>query len=200
MQTACFGKKRMKKERQARAEATRSALLDAARGLFADRGYAETSTPDICALAGITRGALYHHFADKRDLFRAVLDREAQAVAADIRGAAPPTLDDRESLVAGSLAYLDAMRRPGRTRLLLIEGPTVLGAEEIGALDAKHTTATLVEGLGEAIADTRVEIAALARLLSAAFDRAALEIDSGRGSDETRSAMLWLIERVLDAR
>ena len=67
-----------------RTEATRLALIDAARALFVSKGYGDTSTPEIAVAAGITRGALYHHFADKRDLFRQVLVREAETVAADI--------------------------------------------------------------------------------------------------------------------
>lgn len=182
---------------QARAAVTRSALMDAAFELFRERGYAGTSTPDICALAGITRGALYHHFADKRDLFRAVLEREAKAVANEIRFAAAATPDKREALMAGSLAYLDAMKRPGRTRLLLVEGPSVLGLEEATAIDRRNAAATLEEGLAETIKDSGVDIASLARLVSAAFDRAALEIDAGRDSAQTRTAMLWLLRRLL---
>lgn len=66
---------------QERTEATRTALLSAARKLFVEKGYAATSTPEIAAAADITRGALYHHFADKQDLFRAILEDEARAVA-----------------------------------------------------------------------------------------------------------------------
>ncbi|HJU40420.1 MAG TPA: helix-turn-helix domain-containing protein, partial [Tahibacter sp.] len=69
---------------QERTDATRTALLDAARVLFVDAGYGDTSTPDICAAAGTTRGALYHHFVDKRDVFRHVLAREARAVRDEI--------------------------------------------------------------------------------------------------------------------
>ena len=102
-----------------RAEATKTALLDAARGLFVEKGYAETSTPEIVEVAKVSRGALYHHFDDKRDLFRAVVEREAQAVAAEIEASASTALPAREALLKGSMAYLDAMSVPGRTRLLL---------------------------------------------------------------------------------
>uniref|UniRef100_UPI001ABCFCCB SDR family NAD(P)-dependent oxidoreductase n=1 Tax=Variovorax paradoxus TaxID=34073 RepID=UPI001ABCFCCB len=70
-----------------RTETTRQALTEAARALFVDQGYGQTSTPDIVAAAGITRGALYHHYADKRDLFRHVLEQESRAVAAEIAAA-----------------------------------------------------------------------------------------------------------------
>ncbi|SFK79789.1 TetR/AcrR family transcriptional regulator [Lysobacter sp. cf310] len=180
-----------------RTDATRLALLEAARGLFVERGYADTSTPDICAAAGITRGALYHHYADKRDLFRHVLTREAGAVAADIEAAAPALADPRAALLAGSQAYLAAMAVPGRTRLLLIDGPAVLGLAELTALDDAHAARTLREGLAAAMARAPSEIDAYARLLSAAFDRAALEIDAGADAQAIRAAMQDLLTRAI---
>lgn len=177
----------------------RGALIDAARVLFVAKGYADTSTPEIAAAAGTTRGALYHHFVDKRDLFRGVLACEQGAVAADIRAAAPPALAAREALIAGSQAYLQAMTMPGRTRLLLIEAPAVLGMAEIAALDAANAGATLLEGLAAARVGRNdgVSVAALADLLAAAFDRAALQIEAGTAPDEVRAALLWLLQRAL---
>ncbi|WP_316152431.1 TetR/AcrR family transcriptional regulator [Cupriavidus sp. BIC8F] len=177
-----------------RTEATRQALLDAARALFVSRGYGDTSTPDVCAAAGITRGALYHHFADKRDLFRHVLAEEAAAVAADIEAAAPVGLDAADALIAGAQAYLDAMTVPGRTRLLLVEGPAVQGLRETLALDDANAARTLREGLKAAGVDPQGDVAPL---LSAAFDRAALEIEAGADAARVRGAMLWLLRRVL---
>lgn len=183
---------------QERTETTRQALLDAARALFVSKGYGATSTPDICATTSTTRGALYHHFADKRDLFRHVLQREAEAVAADIAAATPEGLAPHAALLAGSEAYLTAMTVPGRTRLLLIDGPAVLGLAELLALDAANAASSLQEGLAAALPDTgEVPIAALSALLSAAFDRAALEIDAGADPQAVRTAMLWLVEQVL---
>ena len=181
-----------------RTETTQLALLEAARALFVSKGYGDTSTPDIALAAGITRGALYHHFADKRDLFRQVLAREAMAVAADIEAAAPAPLGPREALLQGSEAYLDAMTVPGRTRLLLVDGPAVLGMAEAMAIDDANAAHSLREGLVRAgMGRGKVSVDALSQLLSAAFDRAALEIDAGADANEVRAAMRWLIEQAL---
>ena len=135
-----------------RTEATREALIAAARARFVSEGFAETSTPAIVADAGVTRGALYHHFEDKRDLFLAVVEREAEAVANRIGtvGVDRP-LSPREVLFEGSRAYLEAMRVPGRTRLLLIEAPAVLGAADARRVDDRHAGATLVDALARVL-------------------------------------------------
>lgn len=190
----------MPRTNRERTEATRGALLAAARALFVFKGYADTSTPEIVAAAGITRGALYHHFEDKRALFRAVLEEEARAVADEIERAAPATRSPRKALIAGSEAYLDAMTVAGRTRLLLVDGPAVLGPGESLALDQAHAGRTLREGLATAL-DQRIAppltVDALATLLSAAFDRAALAIDAGDDPAAIRAAMVRLIERTV---
>jgi len=181
-----------------RTETTRLALLEAARALFVDKGYSATSTPEIVLAAGITRGAMYHHFADKRDLFRQVLAREAMAVAADIEAATPERLGPREALLEGSEAYLKAMTVPGRTRLLLIDGPAVLGMAEAMAIDDANAAHSLREGLKRAgMGRGEVSVDALSQLLSAAFDRAALEIEGGADAKEVRAAMRWLVEQAL---
>lgn len=180
-----------------RTETTRRALLEAARALFVEKGYGATSTPDVAAAAGITRGALYHHFADKQDLFRQVLEAEAAAVREDILAADRPGLSAQAALIAGAEAYLQAMTLPGRTRLLLIEGPAALGAPEALAIDEANAGSTLREGLAEALGEDGVDCDALARLMSAAFDRAALEIDAGGDAVRVRQAMLWLVRKLL---
>ncbi len=180
-----------------RSDTTRAAILDAARDLFIAKGYADTATPDIVAAAGLTRGALYHHFEDKKALFRAVLEREAGHVAAAIelsdRGQGSP----RDALLTGASAYFDAMSIPGRVRLLLLDGPAVLGVAEIAAIDAAHGGRTLREGLAAAMPPGRLDgagLTATAVLLSAAFDRAVLEIDAGAARDPYLGAIGRLID------
>lgn len=174
--------------------------MEAARRLFIERGYADTATPDIVAAAGVTRGALYHHFSDKRALFRAVVEQEAAAVAAEIE--APQARTAAEGLLAGGDAYFDAMQQAGRTRLLLLDGPAVLGRLEMDAIDDRHGNRTLREGLAAAMQSRemrRLPIGPLTALLGAAFDRAALAIEAGADRQSFRTAMHALVGGLLEA-
>ncbi|WP_421916822.1 TetR/AcrR family transcriptional regulator [Mesorhizobium sp.] len=185
-----------------RTEATRADLIAAARRLFTEKSYAETGTPEIVAAAGVTRGALYHHFADKQALFTAVVEQEAQAVAEEIDHASPPSLSARDALVAGSDAYLAAMRTPGRTRLLLLDGPAVLGRAAMDAIDNRHGNRSLREGLVAAMrarALQKLPVEALTALLAAAFDRAALAIEAGGSSEDYRAVLMALIDGLCPA-
>ena len=186
-----------------RSGATRTALVKAARELFISKGYAATGTPEIVAAAGLTRGALYHHFADKQALFHAVVAAEGEAVAREIETMSATSADPIDALLAGSQAYLAAMRIPGRTRLLLVDGPAVLGTRAIKLLDEDKAARTLRAGLRAAFAaqgrPPNAALDALADLLSAAFDRAALAIEDGADPTLYRDAMAALITPVAEA-
>lgn len=172
---------------QSRTEATRASLLDAARRMFAQKGYAAASTPEIVAASGVTRGALYHHFADKEALFRAVVVAEYEAVAAEV-AETPSDQDALSALMAGSRRYLEAMRRDGRIRIMLVDGPAVLGPGDMARIDRTTTAATLAAGLAAAMEGGRIRalpVEALTGLLSAMFDKAALAISMGASEDET---------------
>lgn len=185
-----------------RTDATRADLIAAARQLFTEKSYAETGTPEIVARAGVTRGALYHHFKDKQALFWAVAEQEAEAVAAEIeRAASPDAQSPRDALLAGSDAYLDAMRAPGRTRLLLLDGPAVLGRAGMDEIDSRHGNRTLREGLVAAMrsgAMRKLPADALTSLLAAAFDRAALAIDAGESPQDCRAVLAALIDGLIE--
>ncbi|WP_343717099.1 helix-turn-helix domain-containing protein [Inquilinus sp.] len=179
-----------------RSDRTQAALIAAARGLFVERGYAETGTPELVAAAGVTRGALYHHFADKQALFRAVVEAEAAAVTTEVERAAPADLPPLEALEGGGDAFLRAMAAPGRTRLLLIEAPAVLGREAVDEIDARHGGRTLREGLAAAMATGALRplpLDAAAQLLGAAYDRAALAIVGGADPAECRAVLAALV-------
>ncbi|MEW9836283.1 TetR/AcrR family transcriptional regulator [Mesorhizobium marinum] len=190
-----------RKERRSnrdRTDATRRHLIAAARRLFTEKSYAETSTPEIVAAAGVTRGALYHHFADKQALFRAVIEQEAADVGAEIEASTPAGAPDpRAALIAGSDAYFQAMRVRGRTRLLLLDGPAVLGRTVLDDIDGRNANRTLRDALAAMMQSGAIKslpVAALAELLGAAFDRAALAIEAGAPVDDYRQAIVALID------
>lgn len=176
---------------------TKTALIAEARELFLAKGYADTGTPEIVAAAGVTRGALYHHFEDKRALFAGVIDAEQAAVAREVEQATPSGLGPFEALVAGGSAFFDAMRKDGRTRLLLIEAPAVLGYAELAELDRRHGGRTLVEGLDAAMKASIIRdlpLEPLASMLSAVFDRGALALETGADPSEVQQVMLVFLE------
>ena len=135
-----------------RSDETRERLIEAARRLFVDKSYAETGTPEIAREAGVTRGALYHHFADKQALFAAVVEREASTVADEIERHTTTSSTATIALIEGGEAYLKAMAAPGRTRLLLLDGPAVLGRSGMDEVDNRHGNRTLKQGLEAAMA------------------------------------------------
>lgn len=168
-----------RKTQEERRQATRRALLTAARQQFAENGYAATNTPAIAAAAGVTRGALYHHFADKQALFEAVVEEEHALLALAINAAAEAgdEAGPVRALIEGGDAYLAAMQEAGRRRLLLVEAPAVIGREKLDAINARFGLKTLVEGVGAAVAAGAIRdlpVMPLAQLLDALFDRAAL--------------------------
>ncbi|WP_420960247.1 TetR/AcrR family transcriptional regulator [Brucella sp. IR073] len=182
----------MPRSNRERTEATRIALLDAARTLFVEKGYAETATPDIVAAAKVTRGALYHHFEDKRALFVAVIERETAAVAAAIEARSADASSPRAALLDGASAYFDAMAVPGRTRLLL--------REALALLSDDPAEASLKTGLAELLAGSKLLplLDPLTTLISAAFDRAALAIEHGGSRQDYEAAIAALLDGLAD--
>ncbi|MBX4907576.1 TetR family transcriptional regulator [Rhizobium bangladeshense] len=184
----------MSRSNRQRTEQTKKALIDAGRRLFVEKGYAETATPEIAAAAGMTRGALYHHFEDKKALFRAVVEAEARAVAEAIAASSTPDDTPRDALTAGAAAYFNAMMAEGRTRLLLIEAPAVLGLAATQAIDADNAETTLRAGLAAMFPRAGAALEPLALLLSAAFDRAALAIEAGAERRSYEQAIAALLD------
>lgn len=179
---------------------TRLALIKAARKLFVEKGYAETSTPEIVKLAEVTRGALYHHFSDKTGLFRAVLEAEAKEIAQKIDMDSASAKSGVDSLMMGTEAYFEAMSVDGRTRLLLIDAPAVLGPDEMKEIETLSGADELREGLEHSIPKARqkgLNLDAMASILSAAFDRAALEASKGKNAADYKNAISELLRGLL---
>lgn len=156
---------------------TRAGLLAAARGLFADRGYHAVSAEEIVAAAGLSRGALYHHFAGKEGLFAALYDDVQAEVAGRIEAAAERAPDAGAALRAGCHAFLAAGLDPLVQRVVLLDAPAVLGWERWREADDRHGLASLVSGLETAMAAGAIAPQPpepLARLLGGAMNEAAM--------------------------
>lgn len=138
--------------RAEQSEATRQALVDAARGLFAEHGYGQVGTEQIVAAARMTRGALYYHFEDKRDLFRAVFAAADADVVKRIADVAYAEEDPWQRLIKGCDAFLDACLDPSLRRIVFLDAPSVLGWREWHEASEEVSGLSLIEwGLQAAV-------------------------------------------------
>jgi AcrR family transcriptional regulator len=167
--------------RPERGEATRDALLAAARALFAEHGYAGVGTEEVVRRAGVTRGALYHHFRDKQDLFRAVFEQTEAEIMQTIIARVEGLADPMEELATGVRAFLDACGDPTLMRIGLRDAPGVLGWEEWREIGNRHGLGLVTGALSWAMDDgqiIRADVRTLAHLLLAALAEASLLIAS----------------------
>lgn len=125
-------------------DATRAQLIAAGVALFTERGFAGTSTTEIVRRAGVTRGALYHHFADKEDLFEAVYQEVEKEVFARCAAASAGAADTASALVTGLHAFLDACLEPKVRQIMLRDGPAVLGWERSLSFEDPHCARRLL--------------------------------------------------------
>ena len=161
-----------------RAEATRATLIAVARRMFVEKGYFNTGTEEIVQEAALTRGALYHHFADKKALFRAVFEAVEDDLLANA-AAGVVTAHSLARLRNGLIGFLDASLTPEVQRILLVDGPAVLGWPEWRALEATYGLGAIRALLQAAITEGTLPdqpIDALAHMLLASVDEAALYI------------------------
>lgn len=183
-------------------ERTRQILVSDARALFAERGYAAVGLAEIVRSAGVTKGALYHHFDSKVDLFRAVLAQVQAEVGANVARTADAQEDPWEQLVAGCRAFLSATAEPGIQRIMLIDGPAVLGWNEWRSLDeatsAQHLSEAL-DSLMRAGIIPKQPIAPLTHLLSGAMNEAALWLATSTDPTDlpaTQAALRKMVEAI----
>jgi AcrR family transcriptional regulator len=185
---------------------TRAELMRVARALFAERGYAGVGTEQIVARAKVTRGALYHHFADKKDLFRAVHDELEQELVAQVGEQIAGIEDPWELAVTGVRAFLDACADPALRQIALIDAPSVLGWEEWRAVDARYGLGLVTFGLRNGM-DAGVfreqEVTPLAHLLIGAMTEAAMMVANAADPEAARRtvepALLALLEGLRSA-
>ena len=192
----------MKKAEQS--ESTRTALLQAARELFTERGYADTGTEDIAQRAGVTRGALYYQFRDKPGLFRAVLEDLNLNISTQVVSAMQANQEEPGDLWdllvnAGTEAFLDGCLDPAFQRIVLIEAATVLGWEEKRAEDEKYGLG-IIRGMVHALLEAGLiapqPVEPLAHLVLSAITDAAMYIARADDIPAARKEMGASLERL----
>ena len=200
--TSASTRSRPRRTQAERSAATRDALIAAARRLFAAHGFAEVPTDSIATAAGVTRGALYHQFADKTALFDAVLE----AVEADIalrlvsQVAAAGISDPVEALRHTVRIWLDICVEPEIHRIALIDGPSVLGWAHWREVCQRH-----VFGLVQGVVERGIELGRirahsarpLAHVLMGAGDEAALYVAEAADRARARAEMIEVLDQLI---
>jgi AcrR family transcriptional regulator len=186
-----------------RTEATRTALIAAARPLFADRGYAGVGTEEIARAAGVTRGALYHHFEGKRELFEAVYERieielaERIAAGALQANAASPLA----AMKAGAAMFLRASTEPETQQIVLLDGPSVLGWDRWREIATEHGLGLIEATLQAAVEAGEIDsqpVRPLAHVLMGALDEAAMLVARAEDAEGMRAEVGRTLGALLD--
>ena len=188
-----------------RSAATRDALVTAGRALFGARGYADVGTEEVVRAAGVSRGALYHHFADKAELFAAVLESVEETtnarVVAAVMAAGPD--DPITAMQRGTAAFLDVCAEPEMARIMLIDAPAVLGAQGWSDASTESDIGLVVQLITHGIELGRIRpqpVVPLARILLGALREAALFLasapDPAAAREEVGAVLNGIIESV----
>ena len=183
-----------------RSAATRQALLAAGRELFAANGFAGTPREDIVDQAGVTRGALHHHFGRKEDLFRAVFESVEEDIGARVMEAAVAGTDPMAQLRLGCQAFLDAALDPAVQRIVLLDAPSVLGWEGWREVEAQHGLGMVTEALRAVMVAGQIDeqpVEPLAHIVLAALNEAALLVAGAEDPKATRATVGALLDRLL---
>ncbi len=196
----------MRRTQAERSAATQQALITAARRLWGERGYAEVGTPEIVEAAGVTRGAMYHQYADKAALFRAVIEAMDVEIIARIQAlvaaARPDTPADTMHAMAN--AWLDIAAEPEVRRLMLVDAPSVIGWAEYREMSQSNSVEAAEQLLNAAIEAGQLRpqpVRPLALVLLGAFEEAATYMaraeDPAQAREEVRAVLRDLIDGLL---
>ena len=193
-----------RRSQEDRTRSTQALLIATARRLFAERGYAHVSADEIVSAAGLSRGALYHHYADKRGLMRAVFEQLETEIADEITASienAPSTL---EAITAALGTFLTICQRPEVIQLGLTDAPAVLGWQQWRQIEAEHGLGLTVDWLQRAAEEgllVPLPIPVLAQLVLSAAIEAALVIahadDPNAARAEAETALLAMLSGLL---
>jgi AcrR family transcriptional regulator len=188
-------------ERRARGDRTRRDLLDAGRALFVEKGFFETSISDLVTRSGVgTRGAFYHHFKDKAELFRAVFEEVERDLTLRSLASPPQGADAWEKLSVGMRGFLESALEPEVQRVMLIDGPVVLGWQTLRSIQESNSIALINEMVDEAIAEGIIDdhpVGELTHLLVTAVEEAALLVAHADRPAKARARAAKVLDRLL---
>ena len=191
-----------RRTQQERSELTTAQLVETAREMFAREGYAASSLEAVAAAAGVTKGAVYHHFSGKAELFEAVFRAEQRRVCRDLAQAYERKRDPLEGLHAGSRAYLEACLDPGFQRIALLDGPSVLGWDRMREVEADYGLALLKKGIQQAIDAGRIrrrDVDSLAHLMFGALCEGAMYVVRAEDTDAARRRFERELRSLIDS-
>ena len=195
-----------RRSQEDRSRTTRAALEQAGRRLFTERGFAGTSAEQLVTEAGVTRGALHHHYGDKRGLFLAVLEQLETEITTEIENAlrAAPAEDILTAMAAGLNTFLEICQRPEMIRIALFDAPAVLGWQAWRELEARHGLGLITAELERARETgliTATAVPTLAQLILSAVSEAGLIVahagDKDTARRQTQESLLLLVSGLL---
>ena len=185
-----------------RSETTTGELVVAARELFAADGYAGTLLEDVVRRAGVTKGALYHHFRGKRELFEAVFEQEQRKLAEIGADAYARKRDHWAGLYEACRAFLEASLDPGVQRITLLDAPAVLGWERLREIEERHTIRNLRTALERAVQEGTIAprpLEPLVQMLNGAICEAGLLVARSEDQRGATKQVLAELRLFLDA-
>lgn len=180
-----------------RRTATRAAILTASADLFGAQGFAATSVDQIAAAAGVAKGAVYHHFPTKEAVFEAVFEEASEVLVRDVMDASRGARDVLASIGLGTAAYFEACSQGPNGRIILGDGPKVLGWERWREIDSRYFGALIPRALGVAMEQgiiARQPVEPLGRLLLGAVTEAAVAAGHGGEPQAYVAALKTLLE------
>ncbi|HEX8053579.1 MAG TPA: TetR/AcrR family transcriptional regulator [Thermoleophilaceae bacterium] len=176
-------------------------LIAAGREHFGRDGYAGTSLDAVVAAAGVTKGSLYHHFKGKADLFEAVFRQRAAELSEQVAAASLPERDPWQAAYAGVRAYLDGSQEAAVERIMLLDGPSVLGWERVREIEAEYGLALIKTSIGRLVDAgeiRRPDVDVLAHLLFGAITEGVLLVTRSPDPSAARRTVEREIRRLVD--
>jgi len=180
---------------------TRASIVDAARFFFGTAGFEATKIDDIAAKAGVAKGAVYHHFKNKNEVFAAVFERVSEALVADMLSELHPGKSTAGRLMKFVKHFFDLCAEPQTSRIFLQDGPAVLGYDEWRRLDTRHFGGLVTSALGEAMkagAIKKQPLESLSRIMLGGIQAAAIDCTVQDDFDRAAKSYLIVFKEILD--